>query len=67
MPGPILRAPTDGSARDAPNAKERVARGGSWADGADEARSAYRLRLDARAVGDSLGFRCVKAKVKGKG
>ncbi len=55
--------PTDGSSRSNNKAVERVLRGGSWADGADKARSAFRHHkaLDARS--DSIGFRCVKAKI----
>jgi formylglycine-generating enzyme required for sulfatase activity len=55
-------APTDGSARPGKDAGERVIRGGSWADPADEARSAYRGRAKATAKNDRIGFRCVKAK-----
>lgn len=55
-------APVDGSARQDPAAKERVIRGGSWADPADASRSAFRHQLAADARVDTVGFRCVKAK-----
>jgi formylglycine-generating enzyme required for sulfatase activity len=54
-------APTDGSAWDARDAKERVLRGGSWADGADECRCAFRHHLPAQKRSDTIGFRCVRA------
>ncbi len=54
-------APADGAAWDARGAKERVLRGGSWADDADRCRSAYRHRKPADHRGDAVGFRCVRA------
>jgi formylglycine-generating enzyme required for sulfatase activity len=57
-------APTDGSAWDARDAKERVLRGGSWADGADECRCAYRQHLPPQKRSDTVGFRCVRATVR---
>ena len=54
-------APTDGSAWDEKGAKERVLRGGSWADGADACRSAHRRRERASQRSDAVGFRCVRA------
>jgi formylglycine-generating enzyme required for sulfatase activity len=54
-------APADASAWEAKDTKERVARGGSWADSADHCRSAYRLRLPADRRSDAVGFRCVRA------
>lgn len=55
-------APTDGSARQDAEAKDRVVRGGSWADPSDSARSAFRHHLPATARVDTVGFRCVKVK-----
>jgi formylglycine-generating enzyme required for sulfatase activity len=54
-------APTDGSAWTTKDEKERVMRGGSWADDAESARSAFRAHkaLDYRS--DAVGFRCVRA------
>ncbi|MCS7045031.1 MAG: formylglycine-generating enzyme family protein [Gemmataceae bacterium] len=54
-------APTDGSARRVPKAKERVIRGGSWNDSADAARCAARGRAPAETRNDKIGFRCAKA------
>jgi formylglycine-generating enzyme required for sulfatase activity len=57
-------APADGGAWDEKGAKERVLRGGSWADGADTCRSAYRHHKEAGHRGDAVGFRCARAKEK---
>jgi formylglycine-generating enzyme required for sulfatase activity len=54
-------AATDGSPRIDRDAKERVIRGGSWADPADSARSAYRDHKPVTSRSDRIGFRCVKA------
>jgi formylglycine-generating enzyme required for sulfatase activity len=54
--------PADGTLRQAEAEKERVLRGGSWADGADKARSAYRHHQAADFRSDAVGFRCVRAK-----
>lgn len=54
-------APTDARAWEDKGAKERVLRGGSWADGADHCRSAYRHHLPPDKASDAIGFRCVKA------
>jgi formylglycine-generating enzyme required for sulfatase activity len=54
-------AATDGSPRRDPDQKDRVLRGGSWADPADSARSAYRRRAPRAHRGDSVGFRCIKS------
>ena len=54
-------APTDGTARAAKDVKERVVRGGSWNDGADAARSAFRQGRPADTRSDAVGFRCVRA------
>jgi formylglycine-generating enzyme required for sulfatase activity len=53
-------APKDGSARQAAGAKDRVVRGGSWADPADAARSSARHHVPATTRHDTLGFRCVR-------
>ncbi len=55
-------APTDGRAREKRGEKDRVVRGGSWKDGADECRSAFRHHLSAGARSDAVGFRCVRAR-----
>jgi len=55
-------APTDGSSWEQKDAKERVARGGSWNDGADQCRSAYRQHFRADERSDTVGFRCVRSK-----
>ncbi len=55
-------APADGKAREAKDLKERVIRGGSWADNAERARSAFRGHAEAGQRSDAIGFRCVRAK-----
>jgi formylglycine-generating enzyme required for sulfatase activity len=55
-------APEDGAAWGEKDAKERVLRGGSWADDEDSARSGYRGHQPADHRDDKIGFRCVKAK-----
>jgi formylglycine-generating enzyme required for sulfatase activity len=55
-------APADGSAWEADDDKERVARGGSFADPADECRSAYRHHFPPEHRSDRVGFRCVLVK-----
>jgi formylglycine-generating enzyme required for sulfatase activity len=55
-------APTDGSARDAKDARERVVRGGSWKDDADHCCSAFRHHRGADARDDAVGFRCVRSR-----
>jgi formylglycine-generating enzyme required for sulfatase activity len=55
-------APTDGSVWDAKEPKERVARSGSFADPADECRSAYRHHFAPDHRSDRVGFRCVLEK-----
>jgi len=54
-------APSDGSARDDAKAKERVLRGGSFADPPEMLRSAYRHHRSADFRSDAVGFRCVRA------
>jgi formylglycine-generating enzyme required for sulfatase activity len=56
-------APADAAPRQAPNARERVVRGGSWADEAEAARSAHRQSLPAETRSDTVGLRCVRAAV----
>ena len=56
------KAPADGTARDAKDAKERVLRGGSWTDQADHCRSAYRHQAAADHRSAAIGFRCVIQK-----
>jgi formylglycine-generating enzyme required for sulfatase activity len=55
-------APTDGSARDIKDAKERVARGGAWTEKAEQCRSAARGHWPAATRSDAIGFRCVLKK-----
>jgi formylglycine-generating enzyme required for sulfatase activity len=55
-------APTDGSAWDAKDAKERVIRGGAWTSPADLCRSAFRGREKQGHRSDGIGFRCVLQK-----
>jgi formylglycine-generating enzyme required for sulfatase activity len=54
--------PADGTPRQRDGAKEHPLRGGSWADGADKARSACRHRQAADYRSDAIGFRCVRAR-----
>lgn len=54
-------APADARAWEEKDAKERVLRGGSWADSAEHCRSAFRHHLPADKISDAIGFRCVKA------
>ena len=54
-------APADGSAWEKDGEKERVLRGGSWADDAASCRSAHRHHAAADHRSDTIGFRCVKA------
>jgi formylglycine-generating enzyme required for sulfatase activity len=54
-------APADGSRRTVKGAKERVIRGGAWADPAEELRSAFRFHRPADFRDDKVGFRCVRA------
>jgi formylglycine-generating enzyme required for sulfatase activity len=59
-------APADSSAWEVADAKERVMRGGSWADSAETCRSGYRHHAAADHRNDRVGFRCVKASIKEK-
>jgi formylglycine-generating enzyme required for sulfatase activity len=56
------KAATDGSPRVVKDAQQFVVRGGSWADGADAARSASRAGQPRAFRSDAIGFRCVTAK-----
>jgi formylglycine-generating enzyme required for sulfatase activity len=59
-------APADGSARTKAGEKDRVIRGGSFADPADACRSAYRDHKPLTFRSDRVGFRCVRAKAPAK-
>jgi formylglycine-generating enzyme required for sulfatase activity len=54
--------PADGSPRKKTDEKDRVIRGGSFADAAEKHRSAYRDHKPADHKSDRVGFRCAKAK-----
>jgi formylglycine-generating enzyme required for sulfatase activity len=60
------KAPKNGTAWQENDAKERVVRGGSWADKAERCRSAARHHVAADHRSDSIGFRCVRAKKEKK-
>jgi formylglycine-generating enzyme required for sulfatase activity len=57
-------APTDGSAWQEKDAKERVIRGGAFNTPPSRCRSAAREKRDADSRKDDLGFRCVRAREK---
>ena len=59
-------APADGSSWAGVDEKEHVIRGGSWADDADSARSAFRAHKAADHRSDAIGFRCVRATLPKK-
>ncbi|MDA0821564.1 MAG: formylglycine-generating enzyme family protein [Proteobacteria bacterium] len=54
-----VNAPNDSQARRG-NSRERVVRGGSYLDGPDKVRSAYRTFLAADAANAATGFRVVR-------
>jgi len=54
-------ASAEGLPRESKGEKDRVTRGGSWADAADTCRSAYRDHQSLDHRGDAVGFRCVRA------
>jgi formylglycine-generating enzyme required for sulfatase activity len=56
-------APTDGLSWLSKDEKDHVIRGGSWADDAESARSAFRAYKPADHRSDTIGFRCVRAAV----
>jgi formylglycine-generating enzyme required for sulfatase activity len=53
--------PAVGTPRNARDAKDRVLRGGSWADEAQRCQSAFRHHATAEFRSDTIGFRCVRA------
>ena len=57
-------APADGSPWTKGEQKEKVVRGGSYADPADSCRSAFRHAVAPDYRSDTLGLRCVKSKKK---
>jgi formylglycine-generating enzyme required for sulfatase activity len=57
-------APTDGRPRIGMGQRERVLRGGSWADDADHCRSAFRTHQPRDYRSDAVGFRCVRAVIR---
>jgi formylglycine-generating enzyme required for sulfatase activity len=57
-------APTDGSTRKKKDEKDRVIRGGSFADPPESHRSAFRDHKPAGHTSDRIGFRCLKVKIK---
>lgn len=57
-------ASADGKPRDKKEEKERVIRGGHWADEADQLRCAARGHMPADHKDDKIGFRCVRAAGK---
>ncbi|MBX3725163.1 MAG: SUMF1/EgtB/PvdO family nonheme iron enzyme [Xanthomonadales bacterium] len=54
------RAPSDGRAWVNPGCTRRVVRGGSWASGPDQVRSAYRLNIPADTTSPRVGFRVAR-------
>jgi formylglycine-generating enzyme required for sulfatase activity len=59
-------ASAEGLPRMSKDEKDRVLRGGSWADPADACRSAYRQRKPLDFRSDAVGFRCVRAEAPAK-
>lgn len=59
-------AASNGAPRRSKDNDARVLRGGSWADPADSARCAFRLKAARTARSDRIGFRCVKAEIEKK-
>lgn len=57
----LKRVPTDGRPRENRDQKERVLRGGSWADSAERCRCAFRHHEPRTFRSDKVGFRCVRA------
>ena len=61
---PTLKgAATDGRPRLVKEERQRVLRGGSWADDAEHCRSAFRHHKELDFRSDAVGFRCVRAAV----
>ncbi|MEZ5842875.1 MAG: SUMF1/EgtB/PvdO family nonheme iron enzyme [Hyphomicrobiaceae bacterium] len=53
-------APDDGSVWASGDCAQRVYRGGSWGNGKDEIRSAFRNRIQPYLAGNALGFRVAR-------
>jgi formylglycine-generating enzyme required for sulfatase activity len=53
-------APVDGTTWEDENRSNRVGKGGSWMDGPNICKSAFRGSLDAKSTSNVLGFRIVK-------
>ena len=53
-------APVDGTAWEDESSSNRVGKGGSWMDGPNICKSAFRGSLDAESTSNVLGFRIVK-------
>ncbi len=60
-------ASIEGLPRVSATEKDRVLRGGSWADPAEACRSASRQHKPLDYRSDTVGFRCVRAEVKEEG
>lgn len=58
--GSYAGAPTDGSAFTGSGCKHRSVRGGSWYNGAESVRSAYRYRYTPAVRDSNLGFRVAR-------
>jgi cysteine-rich repeat protein len=59
-------APTDGSAWETGDETERVIRGGSWGNAADQLSVTRRGHAQPDIAVDSLGFRCARASASGR-
>jgi formylglycine-generating enzyme required for sulfatase activity len=59
-------ASAEGLPRTSRDEKDRVLRGGSWADAADACRSAARQHKPLDHKSDAIGFRCVRAAAGGE-
>jgi formylglycine-generating enzyme required for sulfatase activity len=62
----LAGTPADGSPRSRPGERDRVLRGGSWADDAEHCRSAFRHHQAHDFRSDTIGFRCVRAAIPKK-
>jgi formylglycine-generating enzyme required for sulfatase activity len=54
------RAPADGAAWFNPGCRQRVVRGGNWANSPEQSRAAWRLMQDSDITGARIGFRLVR-------
>jgi len=54
------RAPADGAAWYNPGCRQRVVRGGNWANAPEQARAAWRLSQDSDVTSARIGFRLVR-------